>query len=75
MVLNRNPDNFFALRAADIEARMASESDPGTDVVSDRSVVTTTAAAHDFPDAFVAEFAAALARHRCWERQTDPVPA
>jgi catalase len=59
------------LRAAHIEARLADD----TDVVSDRSVVTTTAAADEFPDQFAEEFAAALARHRCWERQTDPVPA
>ncbi|OBH00362.1 catalase HPII [Mycobacterium sp. E2699] len=63
------------LRAAHIDARLASDSEPATDVVSDRSVVTTTAAADEFPDAFAADFAAALARHRCWERQTDPVPA
>ncbi|SPM28339.1 catalase HPII, partial [Mycobacterium terramassiliense] len=48
------------LRAANIEARMAED----TDVLSDRPVVTTTAAADDFPDAFVEEFAAAPARHR-----------
>jgi catalase len=43
--------------------------------INDRSVVTTTAAADDFPDQFVEEFATALAQHRCWQRQTDPVPA
>jgi catalase len=59
------------LRAAHIENRLAD----GTEVVSDQAVVTTTAAADDFPDQFVNEFAAALAQHRCWERQTDPVPA
>ncbi len=59
------------LRAAHIDTRFAE----GTDVVSDRAVVTTTAAADEFPDEFAAELAAALARHRCWERQTDPVPA
>ncbi len=59
------------LRAAHIDTRLADD----TGVVSDRSVVTTTAAADEFPDQFVEEFAAALARHRCWERQTDPVPA
>ncbi|MCW2661468.1 MAG: katE [Mycobacterium sp.] len=59
------------LRAAHIETRLAED----TEVVNDRSVVTTTAAADELPDQFVEEFAAALARHRCWERQTDPVPA
>lgn len=63
------------LRAAHIDTRLASDSDSATDVVTDRSVVTTKAAADDFPDQFAEEFAAALARHRCWERQTDPVPA
>jgi len=63
------------LRAAHIDTRLASDGDPATDVVSDRSVVTTTAAADEFPDEFAAEFAAALSGHRCWERQTDPVPA
>jgi catalase len=63
------------LRAAGIDARIASEGDADTDVVSDRSVVTTKAAADELPDRFVDEFAAALAGHRCWERRTDPVPA
>jgi catalase len=59
------------LRAAHIEARLADD----TEVVDDRSVVTTTAAADELPDEFVDEFAAALAQHRCWARQTEPVPA
>ncbi len=59
------------LRAAHIENRLADD----TGVVSDQSVVTTTAAADELPDEFVEEFAAALAQHRCWQRQTDPVPA
>jgi catalase len=59
------------LRAAHIENRLAGD----TEVVSDQAVVTTTAAADEFPEQFVDEFAAALAQHRCWERQTDPVPA
>lgn len=63
------------LRAAHIENRLASEGDAATDVVSDQAVVTTTAAADTLPDEFVDELAAALARHRCWQRQTDPVPA
>ncbi|ORW91556.1 catalase HPII [Mycobacterium sp. IEC1808] len=63
------------LRAAHIDARLASDGESAADVVNDRSVVTTKAAADDFPDQFAEEFAAALARHRCWERQTDPVPA
>lgn len=63
------------LRAAHIENRLASEGDAATDVVSDQAVVTTTAAADTLPDEFVDELAAVLARHRCWQRQTDPVPA
>ncbi|MGE2814437.1 catalase [Mycobacterium heidelbergense] len=59
------------LRAANIENRLADD----TSVVSDQAVVTTTAAADEFPEEFVDEFAAALAQHRCWQRQTDPVPA
>jgi catalase len=54
-----------------IDARLADD----TEVVNDRSVVTTTAAADEFPDQFVEEFAAALAPHRWWQRPTDPVPA
>jgi catalase len=63
------------LRTANIDARLAAESDSATDVVNDRSVVTTRAAADELPDEFAEQFAAALAQHRCWERQTDPVPA
>ena len=59
------------LRAAHIENRLADN----TEVVNDQSVVTTTAAADTLPDEFADEFAAALAQHRCWQRQTDPVPA
>ena len=59
------------LREAGIENRLAQD----TDVVSDQSVITTKAAADELPDSFVDEFAAALARHRCWQRRTDPVPA
>ena len=59
------------LREAGINNRMAEN----TDVVSDQSVITTTAAADELPDRFVDEFAAALAQHRCWQRRTDPVPA
>lgn len=59
------------LRTAHIDTRLAED----TDVVADRSVVTTTAAADEFPEEFVEQFAAALSRHRCWERKTDPVPA
>jgi catalase len=57
--------------APHIDTRLAED----TDADSDRSVVTTTAAADEPPDWFVDEFAAVLARHHCWERQTDPVPA
>ncbi|ORV44561.1 catalase [Mycobacterium conspicuum] len=56
-------------------ARIGNDLAEDVAVVSDQSVVTTTAAADDFPEEFVTEFAAALAQHRCWQRQTDPVPA
>ncbi|TDH49781.1 catalase [Mycobacterium eburneum] len=46
-----------------------------TDVVDAHGVVTTTAAAGDLSDAFFDAFAAALAKHRVWDRQTDAVPA
>ena len=59
------------LRTAGITNRLAED----TDVLNDQSVITTKAAADELPDRFVEEFAAALARHRCWERRTDPVPA
>ncbi|MCV7099809.1 catalase [Mycobacterium palustre] len=59
------------LRSANIDTRLAEN----TAVVNDRAVVTTTAAADELPDEFAEQFAAALARHRCWERRTDPVPA
>lgn len=59
------------LRAARIDNRLADDAE----VVNDQSVITTTAAADSLPEAFVDEFAAALAQHRCWQRSTDPVPA
>lgn len=59
------------LRTAGITNRLAED----TDVLNDQSVITTKAAADELPDRFVEEFADALARHRCWQRRTDPVPA
>lgn len=59
------------LRTAGVTNRLAED----TDVLNDQSVITTKAAADELPDRFAEEFAAALARHRCWERRTDPVPA
>ncbi|BBY41457.1 catalase [Mycobacterium mantenii] len=59
------------LRTAGITNRLAED----TDVLEDQAVITTTAAADELPDRFVDEFVAALARHRCWERHTDPIPA
>lgn len=47
----------------------------GTDVVDAYGVVTTTAAAGDLGDDFFDAFAAALAKHRIWDRLTDAVPA
>jgi catalase len=37
--------------------------------------VSTTAAQDDLSDQFFEDFAAALAKHRAWERETDSVPA
>lgn len=47
----------------------------GPKVINDRGVLTTTAASDSLPDDFVEQFTATLARHRCWERSTDGVPA
>jgi catalase len=46
-----------------------------TDVVVSNGVVSTAAAADDLTDEFSQAFASALAKHRAWERETDPVPA
>ena len=46
-----------------------------TDVVVSNGVVSTTAAADDLTDEFADAFVAALAKHRAWDRETDPVPA
>jgi catalase len=46
-----------------------------TDVVVSNGVVSTAAAADDLTDEFSEAFASALAKHRAWERETDPVPA
>jgi catalase len=59
------------LRKAGIEEPLAD----GQDVVSAAGVVSTTTAAGDLSDRFFDEFAAALAKHRAWERETDSVPA
>jgi catalase len=47
----------------------------GTDVVTPHGVVTTKAAAADLSEDFFDAFAAVLAKHRLWDRQTDAVPA
>jgi catalase len=59
------------LRTAGITNRLAED----TDVLNDQSVITTKAAADELPDRFAEEFAAALARHRCWDRRTHAIPA
>ena len=46
-----------------------------TEVVVSNGVVSTAAAADDLTDEFAQALAAALAKHRAWERETDPVPA
>jgi catalase len=44
-------------------------------VVVSRVVVARAAAPDDLTDDFAEAFAAALAKHRAWEREADPVPA
>jgi catalase len=46
-----------------------------TGVVVSNGVVSTKAAEDTLPADFFEEFAATLAKHRAWERDTDPVPA
>lgn len=57
------------------KAGIAEQTADGTDVVDAHGVVTTTAAAGDLSDEFFDAFAAALAQHRAWDRETDSVPA
>lgn len=59
------------LRKAGVPEQLADD----VDVVSAHGVVTTTAAGDSMPAAFFESFAAALAQHRAWDRQTDSVPA
>jgi catalase len=59
------------LRKAGVAEQLADD----TDVVVSNGVVTTAAAAEDLTDQFAHVFATALAKHRAWERATDPVPA
>jgi catalase len=59
------------LRSVGILERLAD----GTDVVVSNGVVSTTAAADDLTDEFAQAFASELAKHRAWERETDPIPA
>src|SRR5215208_1187435 len=59
------------LRKAGIGEQLADD----TDVVVSNGVVSTAAAADDLTDEFSQAFVAALAKHRAWERETDPVPA
>ncbi|MHA3021904.1 catalase [Mycobacterium sp. BMJ-28] len=46
-----------------------------TEVVSERGVISTTAAADELPEAFAEQFVAALGLHRAWDRDTAAVPA
>ena len=59
------------LRKAGITEQLADD----TDVVVSNGVVSTAAAADDLTDEFSEAFAAAVAKHRAWDRETDPVPA
>jgi catalase len=47
----------------------------GEDVLAAAGVVSTTAADDVLSDQFFDDFAAALAKHWAWERETDSVPA
>jgi catalase len=47
----------------------------GGSVTADQGVVTTAAAADTLPGQFAEEFLRALAAHRAWDRDTDPIPA
>ncbi|ORV98783.1 catalase [Mycobacterium kyorinense] len=57
------------------KAGIAEQTADSTKVVDSHGVVTTTAAADDLSDDFFEAFAAALAKHRAWDRETDSVPA
>lgn len=46
-----------------------------TAVITAHGVVTTAAAADDLGEEFFDAFAAELAKHRAWDRETDAVPA
>ncbi|MGW0176338.1 catalase [Rhodococcus sp. NPDC003322] len=59
------------LRAAGIREELADRAD----VVVSHGVISSAAASDALPSALFAEFADAVARHRCWDRDTDPVPA
>jgi catalase len=54
---------------------IAEELADDTSVVVSNGVVSTGAAADDLTDEFSEAFASSLAKHRAWDRNTDPVPA
>ncbi|NEE03605.1 catalase [Phytoactinopolyspora halotolerans] len=64
--------HLLARCGLDGEFHQAGDDDP---VVVDRGVVTSSKARSDIPAEFVAEFAAAIGRHRAWDRPTDHIPA
>ncbi|WP_100446190.1 catalase [Glycomyces xiaoerkulensis] len=59
------------LRACGVEARIADSAGAEADV----GVVTSTASGHDVPGDFFESFAAEVARHRRWDRDTAEVSA
>jgi catalase len=59
------------LRKAGVAEQLAD----GPGVVSSMGVVSTTAAEDSMPDGFFDAFAAVLAKHRVWDRDTAMVPA
>jgi catalase len=59
------------LRRAGVAEQLADDAD----VVVSNGVVSTAASEDTLPDRFFDQFAAALAQHRAWDRESDPVPA
>jgi catalase len=59
------------LRRAGVTEQLADSEE----VIAAHGVVSTTAAEDTLPDRFFESFTSALAQHRAWGRETDPVPA
>ncbi|OBG22951.1 catalase HPII [Mycolicibacterium celeriflavum] len=57
------------------KAGIPEELSDDTNIVVSHGVVSTAAAAGDLTDEFAEALASELAKHRAWDRETDPVPA